>query len=308
MLDALPNGSNYVFPAEDNISETGQHELSEGKPAASSGLNHERILLQQSEYLHSMLCVFSEVNVTVAPFLRPKFHSKAKRCQGAVSIQVLFWEAAGMWPRCPPESKDCKCHHEEYYSDKLFVLPTQALGSVCRNVLLKLSENPVPNCLSSTLPLAVASAASWIKPDLRGKDWCLSVGDRDLHQPNPYWGGDQESPFSNSVGKPSIISQDPSFVMTLKKNFVVWRLFLASYVHFLANQSPGVGFALPHQLSRNQNCSTPKTTCKTLVTLCVSYLPLFLPQNLVAVSSRTELGEIKKSIAMFGFVVMLHRK
>lgn len=135
-------------------------------------------------------------------------------CQGVVSIQVLFWEAGGMWPRCPPEIKHCRCHHEECYSDKLFVLPTQALGSASRNVLLKLSESSVPNCLSSPLPLAVASAASWIKTDLRGKDWFLSVGDRHLHQPNPYGRGDQEDPFSNSVGKPSIISQDPSFVMT----------------------------------------------------------------------------------------------
>lgn len=74
------------------------------------------------------------------------FPKQKLMCQGVVSIQVLFWEAAGMWPRCPPERKDCRCHHEECYSDKLFVLPTQAQGSVCRNVLLKLSESAVPVC------------------------------------------------------------------------------------------------------------------------------------------------------------------
>lgn len=41
-------------------------------------MNHKKILLQQSKYLHSMVCVFSEMNVTVAAFLRPEFLSKAE--------------------------------------------------------------------------------------------------------------------------------------------------------------------------------------------------------------------------------------
>lgn len=45
-------------------------------------------------------------------------------------------------------------------NDKLFVLPTQPLGSVCRDVLLKLSESAVPHCLSLPLSLAMVSAAS----------------------------------------------------------------------------------------------------------------------------------------------------
>lgn len=61
-----------------SISKTGHHELAGGKLEASSGLNHKRVLLQQLEYLHSMACVFSEVNVTAAPFLRPEFQSKSK--------------------------------------------------------------------------------------------------------------------------------------------------------------------------------------------------------------------------------------
>lgn len=44
----------------------------------------------------------------------------------------------------------------------------------------------------------------------------------------------KELPFGDSAGKPSIISQDPSFVRTsqekLCSNFGAWRLFLASYI------------------------------------------------------------------------------
>lgn len=209
------HGSNDVFPAEDSISRLGfMSFLEKNQKLAQVWTTREFCCGSQSTC--TLWCVYPRkwLSLWLLSSDPSSFPKQKLTCQGVVSIQVLFWEAAGMWPRCPPENKDCKCHHEECYSDKLCVLPTQPLGSVCRIVPLKLSESAVPDCLSSPLPLAMTSAASWIKTDLRGKDRFLTVGDRHLLQPNPYWRGDQEPPFSNSAGKSSIISQDPSFVTT----------------------------------------------------------------------------------------------
>lgn len=91
-------------------------------------------------------CVYSQkwMSLWLLSSELSSFPKQKLMCQGVVSIQVLFWEEAEMWPRCPPENKDCRCHHEECYSDKLIVLPTQPPGSACRNVLLKVSESAVP--------------------------------------------------------------------------------------------------------------------------------------------------------------------
>lgn len=49
-----------------------------------------------------------------------------------------------------------------------------------------------------------------------------------------------------------------------------------------------------YHLTEARTAAASKISGKTFVTLCVSYLPLFLPQNPAAVVSRTGLGEIKK--------------
>lgn len=93
----------------------------------------------------TLWCVYSQkwMSLWLLSSDLSSFPKQKLMCRGVVSIQVLFWEAVGMWPRCPPEKKDCRCHYEECYSDKLVVLSTQPLGSACRNVLLKLSESAV---------------------------------------------------------------------------------------------------------------------------------------------------------------------
>lgn len=75
----------------------------------------------------------------------------------------------------------------------------------------------------------------------------------------------------------------------LRSKVGAWRLFLASYVFLQTSLLVQVLLCLIPP-PRSQNCSS----CKILVMLCVSYLPLFLPQNPAAVVSRTELGEIIK--------------
>lgn len=54
-------------------------------------------------------------------------------------------------------------------------------------------------------------------------------------------------------------------------------------------------YHLPRSLfCQDKTAAASKTSCKTLVTLYVSYLSHFLPQNTAAVVSRAELGEIEK--------------
>lgn len=122
----------------------------------------------------------------------------------------------------------------------------------------------------------------------------------------------QQLPFSNSAGKPSIISQDPSFVRTSQEKtaFQIWGMeTVSSKLRFLANQSSGVSFSLPRTTSQTSELQLPlkppvniSHTLFVLSTPFSSSKPCFCGfQNWVGGNQK------EKSIAMFLFNVMLDR-